>query len=77
MKNPVLRRYLFCLFLLLLLFAAVFGTVRAKENSEFARTGKQAEQVDLDDIAAQFQDWREQLPHIARIETQQRSLTNF
>ncbi len=64
MKNPVLRRYLFCLFLLLLLFAAVFGTVRAKENSEFARTGKQAEQVDLDDIAAQFRDWREQLPRL-------------
>lgn len=77
MKNPVLRRYLLCMFLLLLLFAAVFGAVRAKENSEFARTGKQAEQVDLEDIAAQFQDWREQLPHIARIETQQRSLTNF
>ena len=50
MKNPVLRRYLLCLFLLLLLFAAVFGTVRAKENSEFARTGKQAEQVDMNDI---------------------------
>lgn len=64
MKNPVLRRYLFCLFLLLLLFAAVFGTVRAKENSEFARTGKQAEQVDLDDIAAQFRDWCEQLPRL-------------
>ena len=50
MKNPVLRRYLLCLFLLLLLFAAVFGTARAKENSEFARTGKQAEQVDMNDI---------------------------
>lgn len=61
MKNPVLRRYLFCLFLLLLLFAAVFGTVRAKENSEFARTGKQAEQVDLDDIAAQLDGLREQI----------------
>lgn len=61
MKNPVLRRYLFCLFLLLLLFAAVFGTVRAKENSEFARTGKRAEQVDLDDIAAQLDGLREQI----------------
>lgn len=61
MKNPVLRRYLFCLFFLLLLFAAVFGTVRAKENSEFARTGKQAEQVDLDDIAAQLDGLREQI----------------
>lgn len=61
MKNPVLRRYLFCLFLLLLLFAAVFGTVRAKENSEFARTGKPAEQVDLDDIAAQLDGLREQI----------------
>lgn len=64
MKNPVLRRYLLCMFLLLLLFAAVFGTVRAKENSEFARTGKQAEQVDLDDISAQFRDWRKQLPRL-------------
>ena len=64
MKNPVLRRYLLCMFLLLLLFAAVFSTVRAKENSEFARTGKQAEQVDLDDISAQFRDWREQLPRL-------------
>ena len=61
MKNPVLRRYLLCLFLLLLLFAAVFGTVRAKENSEFARTGKQAEQVDLDDISAQLNGLREQI----------------
>lgn len=55
MKNPVLRRYLLCLFLLLLLFAAVFGTVRAKENSEFARTGKQAEQVDMNDIAKELE----------------------
>lgn len=54
MKNPVLRRYLLCLFLLLLLFAAVFGTVRAKENSEFARTGKQAEQVDMNDITKEL-----------------------
>lgn len=61
MKNPVLRRYLLCMFLLLLLFAAVFGTVRAKENSEFARTGKQAEQVDLDDIYAQLNGLREQI----------------
>ncbi len=64
MKNPVLRRYLLCMFLLLLLFAAVFGTVRAKENSEFARTGKQAEQMDLDDISAQVRDWCEQLPRL-------------
>lgn len=55
MKNPVLRRYLLCLFLLLLLFAAVFGTVRAKENSEFARTGKQAEQVDINDITKELE----------------------
>lgn len=55
MKNPVLRRYLLCLFLLLLLFAAVFGTVRAKENSEFARTGKQAEQVDINDIEKELE----------------------
>lgn len=61
MKNPVLRRYLLCMFLLLLLFAAVFGTVRAKENSEFARTGKQAEQVDLEDVSAQVDKWRTQL----------------
>lgn len=61
MKNPVLRRYLLCMFLLLLFFAAVFGTVRAKEISEFARTGKQAEQVDLDDIAAQLNGLREQI----------------
>lgn len=61
MKNPVLRRYLLRMFLLLLLFAAVFGTVRAKENSEFARTGKQAEQVDLDDISAQLNGLREQI----------------
>ena len=61
MKNPFLRRYLLCMFLLLLLFAAVFGTVRAKENSEFARTGKQAEQVDLDDISAQLNGLREQI----------------
>lgn len=61
MKNPVLRRYLLCMFLLLLLFAAVFGAVRAKENSEFARTGKQAEQMDLDDISAQLNGLREQI----------------
>lgn len=61
MKNPVLRRYLLCLFLLLLLFAAVFGTVRAKENSEFARTGEKTEQVDLEDVSAQVDKWRTQL----------------
>lgn len=61
MKNIVLQRYLLCLFVLLLLFAAVFGTVRAKENSEFARTGKQSEQMDLDDVFAPFRDVRAQL----------------
>lgn len=61
MKNIVLRRYLLCLFVLLLLFAAVFGTVRAKENSEFARTGEQAEQIDFEDISAKFDGLREQL----------------
>ena len=63
MKNPVLRRYLFCLFLLLLLFAAVFGTVRAKENSEFARTGKQAEQVDINDIEKELENLLQPILH--------------
>lgn len=63
MKNPVLRRYLLCLFLLLLLFAAVFGTVRAKENSEFARTGKQAEQVDINDIAKELENLLQPILH--------------
>lgn len=61
MKNPILRRYLFCLFLLLLLFAAVFGTVRAKENSEFARTGEKTKQVQLEDVSAQADEWRTRL----------------
>lgn len=63
MKNPVLRRYLLCLFLLLLLFAAVFGTVRAKENSEFARTGKQAEQVDINDIKKELENLLQPILH--------------
>lgn len=63
MKNPVLRRYLLCLFLLLLLFAAIFGTVRAKENSEFARTGKQAEQVDINDIAKELENLLQPILH--------------
>ncbi len=63
MKNPVLRRYLLCLFLLLLLFAAVFGTVRAKENSEFARTGKQAEQVDINDIEKELENLLQPILH--------------
>ena len=63
MKNPVLRRYLLCLFLLLLLFAAVFGTVRAKENSEFARTGKRAEQVDMNDIAKELENLLQPILH--------------
>ncbi len=63
MKNPVLRRYLLCLFLLLLLFAAVFGTVRAKENSEFARTGKQAEQVDMNDIEKELENLLQPILH--------------
>ncbi|MCI5738261.1 MAG: hypothetical protein MR290_00515 [Ruminococcus sp.] len=63
MKNPVLRQYLLCLFLLLLLFAAVFGTVRAKENSEFARTGKQAEQVDMNDIAKELENLLQPILH--------------
>lgn len=63
MKNPVLRRYLLCLFLLLLLFAAVFGTVRAKENSEFARTGKQAEQVDMNDITKELENLLQPILH--------------
>lgn len=63
MKNPVLRRYLLCLFLLSLLFAAVFGTVRAKENSEFARTGKQAEQVDINDIAKELENLLQPILH--------------
>lgn len=63
MKNPVLRRYLLCLFLLSLLFAAVFGTVRAKENSEFARTGKQAEQVDMNDIAKELENLLQPILH--------------
>lgn len=61
MKDLVLRRYLLCIFVLLLLFAAAFGTIRAKENSEFARTGKQAEQVNFEDITAKFNGLREQL----------------
>lgn len=63
MKNSVLRRYLLCLFLLLLLFAAVFGTVRAKENSEFARTGKQAEQVDMNDITKELENLLQPILH--------------
>ena len=63
MKNPRLRRYLLCLFLLLLLFAAVFGTVRAKENSEFARTGKQAEQVDINDIEKELENLLQPILH--------------
>ena len=63
MKNPVLRRYLLCLFLLLLFFAAVFGTVRAKENSEFARTGKQAEQVDINDIEKELENLLQPILH--------------
>lgn len=63
MKNPVLRRYLLCLFLLLLLFAAIFGTVRAKENSEFARTGKQAEQVDINDITKELENLLQPILH--------------
>lgn len=63
MKNPVLRQYLLCLFLLLLLFAAVFGTVRAKENSEFARTGKQAEQVDMNDIEKELENLLQPILH--------------
>ena len=63
MKNQVLRRYLLCLFLLLLLFAAVFGTVRAKENSEFARTGKQAEQVDINDIEKELENLLQPILH--------------
>ena len=63
MKNPVLRRYLLCLFLLLLLFAAVFGTVRAKENSEFARTGKQAEHVDINDIEKELENLLQPILH--------------
>lgn len=63
MKNPVLRRYLLCMFLLLLLFAAVFGIVRAKENSEFARTGKQAEQVDINDIAKELENLLQPILH--------------
>lgn len=63
MKNPVLRRYLLCLFLLLLLFAAVFGMVRAKENSEFARTGKQAEQVDINDIEKELENLLQPILH--------------
>ena len=63
MKNPVLRRYLLYLFLLLLLFAAVFGTVRAKENSEFARTGKQAEQVDINDIEKELENLLQPILH--------------
>ena len=63
MKNPVLRRYLLCLFLLLLLFAAVFGTVRAKENSEFARTGQQAEQVDINDIEKELENLLQPILH--------------
>ncbi len=63
MKNPVLRRYLLCLFLLLLLFAAIFGTVRAKENSEFARTGKQAEQVDINDIEKELENLLQPILH--------------
>lgn len=48
MKNPknlILRRYTLCLFCLLLLFAAVFGTVRAKENSDFARSGQNQRRI--------------------------------
>ncbi|MGN0570983.1 MAG: hypothetical protein ACI4K9_02235 [Candidatus Fimenecus sp.] len=63
MNNPVLRRYLLCLFLLLLLFAAVFGTVRAKENSEFARTGKQAEQVNINDIEEELESLLQPIMH--------------
>ncbi|MGN0520218.1 MAG: hypothetical protein ACI4LB_05700 [Candidatus Fimenecus sp.] len=63
MKNPVLRRYLLFLFLLLLLFAAVFGTVRAKENSEFARTGEQTEQVDINDIEKELENLLQPILH--------------
>lgn len=61
MKNLVLRRYLLSLTLLLLLFAAVFGTVRAKENSEFTRTGKVSQQIQYEDVSAQFQEVRARL----------------
>ena len=55
MKNAVLKRYLLCLFILTLAFAAVTGTVKAWENSEFARTGETLEQVDLDEIAEKIE----------------------
>lgn len=56
MKNPknlILRRYTLCLFCLLLLFAAVFGTVRAKENSDFARSGQKQQSVVWSDLFRQ------------------------
>ncbi len=56
MKNTVLKRYLLCLFVLLLAFAAVTGTAKAWENSEFARTGETPAQVDLDGITDQIED---------------------
>jgi len=56
MKDAVLKRYLLCLFVLILAFAAVTGTAKAWENSEFARTGETPAQVDLDGIADKIED---------------------
>lgn len=51
-QKSVLTRYLLCLCVLLLLFATVFGIVRAQENSERMRTGNSPQTIDYQDVSA-------------------------
>ncbi len=51
-RKSVLTRYLLCLCILLLLFAAVFGIVRAQENSERMRSGHNPQTIDYQDVSA-------------------------
>lgn len=50
--KSVFSRYIFSLSLLLLLFAVAFGVVRAQENSEKMRTGREPRTVDYRDVSA-------------------------
>lgn len=51
-RKSVLGRYFLCLCVLLLLFVFVFGVVKAQENSQRMRTGKQAQTIDAQDVSA-------------------------
>lgn len=52
--KSVFSKYILSLTVLLLLFAVAFGVVRAQENSEKMRTGREPRTVDYRDISTFF-----------------------